>query len=409
MPALCWPLLLVALSSERSAAVGKKRGSEGEGVGGKKRGGEDKVLRWRQKGIHGATQGRVALITGITGQDGSYMAELLSSKGYVVHGLVRPTNHTRAQSPYTLHVGDLTDRVSLLRIVALVRPDELYNLGAQSHVGASFAAAEYTAEVDALGSLRLLEAIREAGLAGSTRFFQASSCEVFGDAAEVPQRETTPFRPRSPYGTAKLYAYWTVANYRGAYGMHASSGILFNHESPRRALTFVTRKITHAVARIHHGLQDSLSLGALDAKRDWGHARDYVRAMWLMLQQPNGGDFVIASGRATSVRSFVEFAFRAVGVQIAWRGEGLDEVGYDANASAAPRVYVRVDPAFYRPANVGTTVGSPQKAEEVLQWMPHTSVEVLCREMVDTDLRLLEAELKAKGRRALLGERNAPQ
>jgi len=343
---------------------------------------------------------RVALVTGITGQDGSYLAELLLSKGYVVHGIVRRSSsfNTHRISGLTsarlrLHYGDLTDSMSCLQIISDVQPDEVYNLAAQSHVRTSFETSEYTADVDGVGVLRLLNSIRSAGLSTRTRFYQASTSELFGRVREVPQRETTPFYPRSPYGVAKQFAYWIVINYREAYGMHASNGILFNHESPRRGATFVTRKVTRAVARIHLGLQQTLTLGNLDATRDWGHARDYVVAMWAMVQADTPDDYVIATGKTISVRWFVETAFRMVGVELEWRGKGRNETGwarYVQNASTVPaQLRVRIDPKYYRPTEVAQLLGDPRKAREKLGWVPTTTVEELCREMVESDLRLV--------------------
>jgi len=342
---------------------------------------------------------KVALVTGITGQDGSYLAELLLSKGYDVHGMVRRSSslntHRIKQLIATsgrlhLHYGDLADTVSCLQIMTRVQPTEVYNLAAQSHVRTSFDTAQYTGDVDGLGVLRLLDAIRSAGLQKRVRFYQASTSELYGRVREVPQSETTPFYPRSPYGVAKMYGYWILVNYREAYGIHASNGILFNHESPRRGPTFVTRKVTRAVARIYLGLQDVLFLGNLDATRDWGHARDYVRAMWLILQKPEPSDYVIATGKTVSVRSFVEWSFKAVGIKLLWRGEGVSEVGYAMNQSSmVPRV--RIDPKYYRPTEVAKLLGDPSKAKRVLGWEPATSVEELCREMVEADLNLVRA------------------
>jgi GDPmannose 4,6-dehydratase len=342
-----------------------------------------------------------ALITGITGQDGSYLAELLLAKGYQVHGLKRRTslfNTARIdhlyQDPHVedqklvLHYGDLTDTSSLIHVVQQVQPDELYNLAAQSHVKVSFEEPEYTANSDALGTLRLLEAIRSLGLVNKTRFYQASTSEMFGLVREMPQRETTPFYPRSPYGVAKLYAYWITVNYREAYGLYASNGILFNHESSRRGETFVTRKITRALARIKVGLQDKLYLGNLDAKRDWGHARDYVEMMWLMLQQEKPQDYVIASGHQYSVREFVERAAKPLGIQLKWRGTGVDERGIDAEG----RVIVAVDPRYFRPAEVETLLGDASKAHRELGWMPRVSFDELVSEMVTEDLKEAERD-----------------
>jgi GDPmannose 4,6-dehydratase len=342
-----------------------------------------------------------ALITGITGQDGSYLAELLLAKGYQVHGIKRRTsmfNTARIdhlyQDPHAehqkllLHYGDLTDTSSLIHVLQLVQPDELYNLAAQSHVMVSFEEPEYTANSDGIGTLRLLEAIRTLGLVEKTRFYQASTSEMFGLVQETPQRETTPFYPRSPYGVAKLYAYWITVNYRESYGIHASNGILFNHESPRRGETFVTRKITRALARIKVGLQDRLYLGNLDAKRDWGHARDYVEMMWLMLQQDQPKDYVIATGHQYSVREFVERAAERLGIGLRWNGEGVDEQGLDAEGQAI----VAVDPRYFRPAEVETLLGDASKARSDLGWEPRTSFTELVSEMVTEDLKEAERD-----------------
>jgi len=344
---------------------------------------------------------KVALITGITGQDGAYLAELLLSKGYEVHGIKRRTslfNTDRIdhlyQDPhepdrrFVLHYGDMTDSLSLLRVMQQTQPDEVYNLAAQSHVAVSFEEPEYTADSDGLGTLRLLEAIRVLGLAGKTRFYQASTSELFGKVAETPQIETTPFHPRSPYGVAKLYGYWITVNYREAYGLYACNGILFNHESPIRGETFVTRKITRALARIKVGLQDRLYLGNLGARRDWGHARDYVEAMWLMLQQDTPEDFVIATGQQHSVREFVTAAASLLGMDIDWRGEGAEEKGYDA----AGRWIVEVDRRYFRPAEVDTLLGDASKARDKLGWSPRVGFEELVAEMVDEDLRGAERD-----------------
>ena len=342
-----------------------------------------------------------ALITGITGQDGSYLAELLLAKGYQVHGIKRRTsmfNTARIdhlyQDPHVerqnllLHYGDLTDTSSLIRVLQQAQPDELYNLAAQSHVMVSFEEPEYTANSDALGTLRLLEAIRTLGLVEKTRFYQASTSEMFGLVQEMPQRESTPFYPRSPYGVAKLYAYWITVNYRESYGIHASNGILFNHESGRRGETFVTRKITRALARIKVGLQDKLYLGNLDAKRDWGHARDYVEMMWLMLQQDQPQDYVIATGQQYSVRDFVERAAAHLGIRLQWKGEGVDEQGLDTEG----RVIVAVDPRYFRPAEVETLLGDASKAHRELGWKPRTSFAELVSDMVTEDLKEAERD-----------------
>jgi len=336
---------------------------------------------------------KVALLTGITGQDGSYLAELLLSKGYEVHGLLRRSssfNTGRIDHIYQdrhvtgrrlhLHYGDLTDASSLSRIIERIAPDEIYNLGAQSHVMVSFEVPEYTADVDALGALRLLDAVREAGV--KVRYYQASSSELFGKAAEVPQRETTPFHPRSPYAVAKLFAYWTVVNHREAYGMFAVNGILFNHESPRRGKTFVTHKVTRAAARIALGLDERLYLGNLDARRDWGYAPEYVEAMWLMLQQPTPQDFVIATGESHTVRELVEVAFAHVGLPLTWEGRGVAEKGRAADG----RVLVEIDQAYFRPAEVDVLLGDASKARRELGWAPRTTFAELVRLMVDADL-----------------------
>jgi GDPmannose 4,6-dehydratase len=345
---------------------------------------------------------RKALVTGITGQDGAYLAELLLDKGYEVHGVKRRSssfNTDRIDHLYSdphepdrrmiLHYGDLTDATNLIRIVQEVQPHEIYNLAAQSHVAVSFETAEYTANSDALGTLRLLEAIRICGLGDRTRFYQASSSEMFGKVRETPQRETTPFYPRSPYAAAKVYAYWITVNYREAYGLFACNGILFNHESPLRGETFVTRKITRGLARIKVGLDDCLYLGNLAALRDWGHARDYVRAQWLMLQQPKPEDFVIATGEQHSVRSFVILAARLLGMELAWRGEGLAEHAVD---EVTGRTVVRVDPRYFRPAEVDTLLGDATKARTQLGWKAEVGFEDLVKEMVDADRRLAERD-----------------
>ncbi|MGI2035371.1 GDP-mannose 4,6-dehydratase [Rhizobium panacihumi] len=337
-----------------------------------------------------------ALITGITGQDGSYLAELLLDKGYEVHGIKRRAslfNTNRIdhlyQDPHeknrhlVLHYGDMTDSSSLVRIIQQVQPDEIYNLAAQSHVAVSFEEPEYTANSDALGALRILEAIRILGLEKKTRFYQASTSELYGLVQEIPQRETTPFYPRSPYAVAKLYAYWITVNYREAYGIYACNGILFNHESPVRGETFVTRKITRALARIKLGLQDCLYLGNLDARRDWGHAKDYVEMQWLMLQQEQPEDFVIATGVQYSVRDFVNAAAREIDMAIDWRGEGVDEKGYDADG----KCIVSVDPRYFRPTEVETLLGDPSKAKEKLGWVPKVTFEELVEEMMREDLK----------------------
>jgi GDPmannose 4,6-dehydratase len=344
---------------------------------------------------------KVALITGITGQDGSYLAELLLDKGYIVHGIKRRTSLINTdridhlyQEPheknrrFILHHGDMTDSSSLLRIVQTTQPDEIYNLAAQSHVAVSFEEPEYTANSDAIGPLRLLEAIRILKLEKKTRFYQASTSELYGLVQEVPQRETTPFYPRSPYAVAKLYAYWMTVNYREAYGIYACNGILFNHESPVRGETFVTRKITMALARIKLGMQDCLYLGNLDAKRDWGHARDYVDAMWLMLQQKNPQDFVIATGEQYSVRDFVKESAIELGIALTWKGNGVEEKAYDATGKCV----ICVDPRYFRPTEVETLLGDATLAREKLGWRPRTSFKELVQEMVREDLKAARRE-----------------
>ena len=339
-----------------------------------------------------------ALISGITGQDGSYLAELLLAKGYEVHGIIRRSsafNTLRIEHLYKdrhekdvkffLHYGDLTDSSNLNRLIEKIHPNEIYNLGAQSHVKVSFEVPEYTAEVDAIGTLRLLDAIRETGV--ECRFYQASTSELFGKVVEVPQKETTPFYPRSPYGVAKQYAFWITKNYREAYGMHASNGILFNHESPRRGETFVTRKITRAVARISKGLQECLFMGNIDAQRDWGYAPDYVKMMWMMLQQDKADDYVAATGEMHSVREFIEKSFEAVGDKISWQGEAENETGTSQNSG---KVVVKIDKAYYRPAEVEQLLGDPTKARNMLNWKPEVKFEQLVKIMVEGDLKLLE-------------------
>ncbi len=351
--------------------------------------------------------GKTALITGVTGQDGAYLAQLLLRKGYRVHGVKRRSssfNTGRIEDIYedphvpnprfSLHFGDLTDATNLIRLVQETQPDEIYNLAAQSHVQVSFETPEYTANSDGLGVLRLLEAIRILKLEKKTRFYQASTSELYGLVQEVPQRETTPFYPRSPYAAAKLYAYWIVVNYREAYGLHASNGILFNHESPLRGETFVTRKITRAAAAISLGRQDKLFLGNLDAKRDWGHAREYARGMWLMLQQDAPDDYVLATGETTPVRTFLEWAFEDVGIGLRWEGTGVDEKGYDAGTG---RCLVEVDPRYFRPTEVDLLIGDPAKAREKLGWRHETPVRELAREMVRADLEVMRNAPIAKG------------
>jgi GDPmannose 4,6-dehydratase len=345
------------------------------------------------------SRNKVALISGVTGQDGAYLSELLLSNGYIVHGIKRRSSSFNTgriehlyEDPQTkdqrffLHYGDMTDATNLIRIVQETQPHEIYNLAAQSHVQVSFEAAEYTANADALGTLRLLEAIRLLGLANTTRFYQASTSELFGKAQTVPQNEATQFYPRSPYAVAKAYAYWIVVNYREAYNIHASNGILFNHESPLRGETFVTRKITRAAAAIHLGRQEKLYLGNLNAQRDWGHAKEYVRGMWLMMQQDQPDDYVLATGHTTSVRSFVEKSFRRVGIKLEWCGEGVDERGID---SASGRTIIEVDARYFRPTEVDLLLGDPSKAEKRLGWRHEATVDELVAEMVDEDLKAI--------------------
>lgn len=341
---------------------------------------------------------KVALITGVTGQDGAYLSELLLEKGYEVHGIKRRSslfNTSRIdhlyQDPHQagrnfyLHYGDLTDSTNLIRIVQQTQPDEIYNLAAQSHVKVSFETPEYTANSDALGVLRLLEAIRILGLEKKTKFYQASTSELYGKVQEVPQRETTPFHPMSPYGVAKLYGYWITRNYREAYNIHASNGILFNHESPIRGETFVTRKITRAAAKIKMGLQKKMYLGNLDAKRDWGHAKDYVKGMWMIMQHPEPEDFVLATGVMYSVRDFVNMAFNEVDIKVTWKGEGIEEKGYHAETG---EILVEVDPAYFRPAEVEQLLGDPTKAKETLGWEPEYTLADMVSEMVQSDLKV---------------------
>lgn len=346
---------------------------------------------------------KIALITGITGQDGAYLAEFLLKKGYEVHGIKRRAsllNTDRVdhlyQDPheknvhFTLHYGDLTDATNLIRIIQEVQPDEIYNLGAQSHVAVSFDSPEYTANTDALGTLRILEAIRILGMEKKTRFYQASTSELYGQVLEIPQSEITPFYPRSPYAVAKLYAYWICVNYREAYGIYACNGILFNHESPIRGETFVTRKITIALARIKLGLQDCLYIGNINALRDWGHARDYVEAQWMMLQQEEAEDFVIASGEQHSVREFIEISAKELGLSLQWQGEGIDEKGIDSESG---KTIVAIDPRYFRPTEVETLLGDPSKAKEKLGWVAKTSFKELVTEMVREDLKLADRDL----------------
>jgi GDPmannose 4,6-dehydratase len=353
---------------------------------------------------------RTALITGITGQDGAHLARLLLDKGYTVHGIKRRSssfNTARVDDLYVdphegetrffMHYGDLTDATNLIRLIQEHQPDEIYNLAAQSHVQVSFETPEYTANADALGTLRLLEAMRILGIKDATRFYQASTSELYGRAQETPQRETTPFYPRSPYAAAKLYAYWITVNYREAYGMHASNGILFNHEGPMRGETFVTRKITRAVAAIENGLQERLYLGNLNAKRDWGHARDFVEGMWLILQQPKPDDYVLATGEAHSVREFVERAFACVARTIEWRGKGVDEVGFDARSG---KDLVRIDPRYFRPTEVDELRGDAGKARSKLGWTHKTTFVELVAEMVESDLEAVRQEATRNDRSA---------
>jgi GDPmannose 4,6-dehydratase len=345
---------------------------------------------------------RRALITGVTGQDGAYLAAFLLKKGYSVHGVKRRSssfNTARIDPLYTdphqghtnfhLHYGDLTDSTNLIRLVQETQPDEIYNLAAQSHVHVSFETPEYTANADAVGTLRLLEALRILKMTDKVRFYQASTSELFGKVQETPQRETTPFYPRSPYGVAKLYAYWITVNYREAYGIHASNGILFNHEGPTRGETFVTRKITRAVAAIHLGMQDTLYVGNLDAKRDWGHARDYVEGMWMIAQQPHPDDYVLATGEAHSVREFIELSFREVGREIEWSGDHVEEVGRDAKTG---QILIRIDPRYFRPTEVDLLIGDPSKARRVLGWHHKVTFRELVAEMVASDLDVVLAE-----------------
>ena len=345
---------------------------------------------------------KVALITGVTGQDGAYLAEFLLKKGYIVHGIKRRASsfntdridhlyqdpHVKEQN-FILHYGDLTDSMNLVRIIQETRPDEIYNLGAQSHVAVSFESPEYTADAVGMGALRILEAIRIAGLEKKTKYYQASTSELYGMVQEIPQTEKTPFYPRSPYAVAKLYAYWITVNYREAYGMYACNGILFNHESPIRGETFVTRKITRAFARIKLDLQDKVYLGNLDAKRDWGHAKDYVEMQWLMLQQDNPEDFVIATGVQYSVRDFVNKAAKAVDIEMEWKGEGVDEKGYD---KATGKCLVEVDKRYFRPTEVETLLGDPTNAKEKLGWVPKITLEEMVKEMVDNDVMIAKRD-----------------
>jgi GDPmannose 4,6-dehydratase len=356
------------------------------------------------------SSGKVALIAGVTGQDGAYLSEFLLSKGYVVHGVKRRSSSFNTERidhlihdpheegvSFHMHYGDVTDATNIIRIVQETQPDEIYNLAAQSHVQVSFETAEYTANADGLGTLRLLEAIRILGRERKTRFYQASTSELFGKAQEVPQKETTPFYPRSPYAAAKLYAYWVTVNYREAYGMHASNGILFNHESPIRGETFVTRKITRAIASIQCGLQHKLFLGNLDARRDWGHARDFVEGMWLIMQQDMPDDYVLATGESHSVREFVEKAFAHVGRTIVWRGKGVDEKGFEKSTG---RVLVEVDPRYFRPTEVDSLVGDPSKARAKLGWQHRTSFNTLVADMMEADMVAVPEERERRNRHA---------
>lgn len=345
---------------------------------------------------------KVALITGITGQDGAYLAELLLGKGYIVHGVKRRSSlfntdridhlykdQHEKQVKFFLHYGDLTDSTNLIRIIQETQPDEIYNLAAQSHVKVSFETPEYTANADAIGTLRILEAIRILKLESKTRFYQASTSEMYGYVQEIPQKETTPFYPRSPYGVAKVYGFWITKNYREAYNMYACNGILFNHESPLRGETFVTRKITRAAAKIHLKLQEKLFLGNLDAERDWGHAKDYVEGMWMMLQQKEADDYVLATGKKITVRKFVDLAFAEVGVTLKWEGTGVDEKGKDA---ATGKVLVEVDPAYFRPTEVDLLIGDASKAKKNMGWEPKHTLEQLVKEMMANDLKLFEKD-----------------
>lgn len=357
------------------------------------------------------TKMKKALITGVTGQDGAYLCELLLEKGYEVHGIKRRASSFNTdridhlyQDPHKentrmfLHYGDLTDSMNLTRLIQEIQPDEIYNLGAMSHVRVSFETPEYVADVDGLGTMRLLEAVRLLGLTERTKIYQASTSELYGLVQEVPQKETTPFYPRSPYGVAKLYAYWITVNYREAYNMYACNGILFNHESPLRGETFVTRKITRAIAKMALGLQDQVFMGNIDSKRDWGHAKDYVRGMWLMLQQDKPEDFVLATGVTSSIRDFLRMAFAEVGVEIAFKGEGVDEIGYVQAISDAGYAFkvgqevIRIDPKYFRPTEVDLLIGDPTKANEKLGWKPEYDLKALVKEMMESDLKLFEKD-----------------
>ena len=351
-------------------------------------------------------ENKVAIITGITGQDGAYLAEFLLDKGYEVHGIKRRSSSFNTeridhlyQDPhvtdrkFVLHYGDLSDSMSLVRIIQKIQPDEIYNLGAQSHVAVSFETPEYTADTVGLGALRILEAIRISGLEKKTKYYQASTSELYGEVQETPQKETTPFYPRSPYAAAKLFAYWITVNYREAYGMYACNGILFNHESPVRGETFVTRKITRALARISLGLQDTVYLGNMDAKRDWGHAKDYVEVQWLMLQQDEPDDFCIATGVQYSVRDFINFAWSHLGKTIRWEGEGMNEKGYDSETG---NLIVEVDPRYFRPTEVETLLGNPSKAKEKLGWEPKITLEEMVYEMMENDINIAKRDSLVK-------------
>jgi len=355
-----------------------------------------------------STKKKTALITGITGQDGSYLAELLLDKGYEVHGIKRRSSQFNTERidhlytdphykglPFYLHYGDMTDSTNLIRIIQETQPDEIYNLAAQSHVQVSFDSPEYTADVDALGAMRMLEAIRILGMEKKTRFYQASTSELYGKIQETPQSETTPFYPRSPYGVAKLYAFWITVNYREAYGIYASNGILFNHESPRRGETFVTRKITRAAVRIAEGIQEKTFLGNLNAKRDWGHAKDYVYGMWLMMQQEDPDDFVLATGETTSVRDFCDMAFKHAGIEIEWEGEGVNEIGIN---KATGKPIIEVDPQYFRPTEVDLLLGDPTKAQEKLGWKFEYDVNTLVEDMVKADHKSLLESMNGEGK-----------
>ncbi len=352
------------------------------------------------------TKQKTALISGVTGQDGAYLAEFLLDKGYMVHGIKRRSSSFNTgrvdhlfeeihdpDRRFELHYGDMTDSTNLIRIIQETQPDEIYNLAAQSHVQVSFETPEYTANADAIGTLRILEALRILDMTESTKFYQASTSELYGLVQETPQKETTPFYPRSPYAAAKLYAYWITVNYREAYGIHASNGILFNHESPLRGETFVTRKITRAAARIHLGTQDCLYLGNMDAKRDWGHARDYIEGMWAIVQQDEADDYVLATGETHTVRSFVEKTFTLLDMEVEWSGEGVDEIGTD---KATGKVLVRVDPRYFRPTEVDLLLGDPTKAREKLGWTPKIGLDQLVKEMVEADLKEAKEEMLLK-------------